>query len=290
MPANEDARGDSNAPQQPPNPTLPPSIERTADSNSNGGKNESAKIQYCEEKPEHWGRSVEAICAILLVCITAYYAYYARQQWVEAQKTADAAICATKTAQKTLNQSIEQFRMDERAWLQLEISKNDRAVATKALKNVIGNVPVSSQEVFIKNYGRTIARNVTVKVSRTFGEESFGKDIARIQYAQDTLRIGKNLDPDKRKWIFIFPQVTPPAIPPQTSTIAPLPFPVVNIRKGEGNSLYSYSIGRIDYFDAFGVRHWKTFCFFSTGEMLVYCDTGNDEDDNPEISPNTVHP
>jgi hypothetical protein len=49
----------------------------------------------------------------------------------------------------------------------------------------------------------------------------------------------------------------------------------------------SYLIGRIDYADDFGVKHWIKFCFYvgeANGE-LWNCHEGNDEDRSPEIAP-----
>jgi hypothetical protein len=42
--------------------------------------------------------------------------------------------------------------------------------------------------------------------------------------------------------------------------------------------------GRVDYDDAFGVSHWKTFCYrvVDASGVLEQCATGNDEDNNPE--------
>ena len=77
------------------------------------------------------------------------------------------------------------------------------------------------------------------------GEEALGKDEKRIRYMQDTLFLGKNLAPDQREWIYIFPQVTPAAIAPGTSTIAPLQFPVAVFHPtiGEKKPLYSTTLG-----------------------------------------------
>lgn len=49
----------------------------------------------------------------------------------------------------------------------------------------------------------------------------------------------------------------------------------------------SYLIGRIDYRDDFGIKHWMKFCFY-VGErngQLWNCHEGNDEDSSPETPP-----
>lgn len=125
MPINEDTGGDSNAPRQPTQPTLSPSIQRTANRDTEGSKNESAKIQYCKEKPDHWGKTTEAICAILLVCITGYYAYFAKQRWIETQKTANAAICATRISADALKLSRQEFASSQAAVLQPNVLIRD---------------------------------------------------------------------------------------------------------------------------------------------------------------------
>jgi hypothetical protein len=61
-----------------------------------------------------------------------------------------------------------------------------------------------------------------------------------------------------------------------------------NLRYLRKGSIYQFIIERIDYTDDFRVKHWVTFCFFiSDGKgNLQYCQEGNDEDRNPELTPN----
>jgi hypothetical protein len=53
----------------------------------------------------------------------------------------------------------------------------------------------------------------------------------------------------------------------------------------------SFYLGKIDYDDAFGVHHWSTFCWeiLSMADFSA-CKYGNDEDSNPETTPEAQQP
>jgi hypothetical protein len=129
-------------------------------------RKESAEIQYCKEKPEHWGKSVEAICAAILVCITAYYAYYARQQWVESQKTANAAICSTQIAAKSLKLSQDAFEASQVAVLQPKLSLRNAGKGLFLQIDIFnsGNIAATrvNGEIVVPHHAPLRLANVTV--------------------------------------------------------------------------------------------------------------------------------
>lgn len=193
-----------------------------------------------------------------------------------------------RIASAVLRQSTETFRIDERAWLELEPFKSERVEISSALKQAIPDAKGSGQQVFIKNYGRTIARSITTRMSLVTADGSFGDDPPRIRDVQDALRLGKNTSSDKNKWVLIYPQLTPASIAPGVTTNTPIHLggiePYTTI---DGKTMFNYNVGRIDYIDAFGVAHWKTFCFsIAKNATVAACNSGNDEDGNPELPPN----
>ena len=70
------------------------------------------------------------------------------------------------------------------------------------------------------------------------------------------------------------------------NTAAHTPFTIGGGAPKDG--FFDYLVGRIDYNDAFGVAHWTKFCFVISNAdgKLEVCQTGNDEDRNPEMPPN----
>lgn len=157
---------------------------------------------------------------------------------------------------------------------------------SKVTRNLFSpDAKVFAQRVFIKNYGRTIARNIQVRTTNPTADVTLSKDDTRIRFIQDTLRLGRNIGTDQTKWIYIFPQFVPNSIAPGSTTNAPILLPGIDpyTVKDSNVVMYTYAIGRIDYSDIFGVKHWKTFCFVTGSETLTPCESGNDEDDNPEI-------
>jgi hypothetical protein len=117
MPTNEEASGDSKAPQEPPPPTPPPSVE--GNENGKGGDGEQGRHQIAKDKdgPPHWTRYMEAACAVILVLITGTYTYFARQQAGAAITAAGAAKSAADIADATLK----------------HVTANDKATSEAAL-------------------------------------------------------------------------------------------------------------------------------------------------------------
>ena len=166
------------------------------------------------------------------------------------------------------------FRTDERAWI--EIGKIETSIHPPDPPFGI----TFKYNIFLKNYGKTVATDVRVHIDNIDADTSFGDNQRAIRMSQDQLF--KISGTNKR--------ITEPNNPgPQT--IAPQELTTIPIFSGGqepkkwGNSFrYTFVLGRIDYNDAFGKSHWMRFCYMamnSKGE-LGHCTYGNEEDSNPE--------
>ncbi len=169
------------------------------------------------------------------------------------------------------HQSLETFRIDERASIGIESMK---------LKYAAPSPPAAAvgYEVTAKNFGKTVARDI-VLIKVTAMDANTDETIKR-RMIQNAL---KDIPP-----IDAFPKSLGPSVP------IVIPFSLGGSAPqiyGEGakqSIWHDYLIGRIDYRDAFGIPHWITFCFViqDAGGNIGYCDDGNDEDQNPELPPN----
>jgi hypothetical protein len=125
MPTNIDANGDGKTPQQSPSPSLPPPVERNENSEGDNGQRDGPRIANDENKPPHWTRHVEAVCAIILVLITGTYTYYASRQACAAVTAANAAKSAADTAYASLKLTRDAFNASQAAVLQPNVSIRD---------------------------------------------------------------------------------------------------------------------------------------------------------------------
>jgi hypothetical protein len=186
-----------------------------------------------------------------------------------------------RIASSALNQSVETFRMDERAWVEIEPIQGTLFSAKTSKFGADFRYPF-----YLKNVGKTIARDLQFRALRNGFQApiQFGDDAKQIAFEQDNFLLGKvaNTPPD-------LPLTNP--IPKVLAPQATSPIPVMLF--GQEPQIFpkiemvSYLVGRIDYTDAFGVPHWNKFCLFVVnyrGE-LWHCKEGNDEDKNPETPP-----
>jgi hypothetical protein len=104
MPANPKTDGKSNTPEHLLQEALPSSVEGNKYDHDRSGEGRGRRVQRTVEKPSHWWETAPSICAILLVIITGYYTYYAKQQAGAAITAADAAKSAADTASSTLKE------------------------------------------------------------------------------------------------------------------------------------------------------------------------------------------
>lgn len=184
-------------------------------------------------------------------------------------------------ANATLTQSIKSFRIDERAWIELEPIHG--AMFSARTEKIGADF---AYPIYIKNFGKTVARDVTLRASRNGTQSSItmGDSAEQIAWEQDKLLLGKVPTAADIPIVISVRRV----LAPNTTT------PVPAILHGQEPQYFtntewvSYIIGRVDYTDSFGVPHWVKFCFFVANPRgeLRNCKEGNDEDRNPEMPPN----
>lgn len=224
--------------------------------------------------------SVTALVAVVgIVAICIYYG-----QLCEMEKATRASETAANAAKTAVDNSVQQFRMDERAWLELESFQNEPVEMTDALKRVYPGLRAFAQGVTIRNYGRSVARNISVRLNMTNADESFGKNSKKLRITEEALRLSKNTATNKSDWVYIYKAPVATSLAPGSSMNATMPLIGIPHHTEGGKDVFPYNVGRIDYTDAFGVNHWKTFCFRITETDRSYCETGNDEDSNSEPS------
>jgi hypothetical protein len=180
---------------------------------------------------------------------------------------------------KSTNATIEFFRSDERAWIEIE--------PIKPMLFYLGDAHVPRRsfryELYPRNVGKTPARNVSMKAQRIGAGETFGTDAHSIENTQDKFLNMQFTDSATGKPINISGPPIPHVLAP--NTVAPVPF-VLDGQEPQvfpnGHAFYDFLVGRIDYVDQFGASHWMKFCFFVINQRgeLRYCGYGNDEDRN----------
>ncbi len=233
------------------------------------------------------------VCTILVMLATIGYAIIAARQLVsmngqlsevskqfpEIQKSAAAAKLAADTAANTLTLSEANYRRDERAWVVVD--------QMSIIESYPGDdkFPASwKYGLYVRNVGKTIARDVRIHIDKAFGTGELSKHgVYLFQMRAFKGMHGKPFSPDARGPESLAPGERS-AIPVLTSGSAPQRFP--------GSSAVGIDniIGRIDYIDAFNVRHWRTFCYYAFDEKgdLIHCLSGNDQDQNPEPAVSSV--
>lgn len=196
--------------------------------------------------------------------------------------TAVAAFWSAWIFQGQLTESSESFRIDERAWIELEPIK-----PAQLFSPATNFIPRNSftYELYPKNFGKTIARDVAMKAGVSGGSEDFGDSADQMARWQDKFLLNQFTEMGTGKPVVVPPSPIPKVLAPGVST--PVPY-VVHAQSPQysnnGHAMYDYVVGRVDYTDQFNVPHWIKFCFFvrnPRGE-LTSCQYGNDEDRNPE--------
>jgi hypothetical protein len=183
-----------------------------------------------------------------------------------------------RIASAALLQSTESFRIDERAWIEIEPIKGT-LFSSRTEKIGAG----FQYPIYIRNVGKTVARDIQLRATRmgTQSSVTMGDSAEALKWEQDKLLLGKV--PTASDIPVNNP--VPKVLAPNTSSAVPV---ILNGQepqywpKDEG---VSYLIGRIDYTDVFGIEHWMKFCFFVADSRgnLWNCKEGNDEDRNPEL-------
>lgn len=182
---------------------------------------------------------------------------------------------------KSTNATVEFFRTDERAWIEIDPIKPVLFITRRK------DIPRNDfrYEIYPRNVGKTPARNVSMKAETTASGEAFGTDAHSIATTQDKFLNLKFRDAATGRPVDISGPPIPRVLAPNTT--APVPFVLYGQEPQifpNGHAFYDYLVGRIDYVDQFGVAHWMKFCFFVINQRgeLRYCEYGNDEDRNAE--------
>jgi len=230
---------------------------------------ETVKRYYSEQaKSYRLQRGAFWVGLVTLIAL-AVYTVYTIKMYHANRDAAYAAKSAAETAADTLNRSIEQFRIDERAWIEIDRIERSR----------IG--PAFRYRLYPQNVGKTAAHGVVVNAARSMQTSiSLEGNADGIKRTQDGILLNA-LPPEARE------NPIPKVIAPNTTAIVPF------VMDGQAPQIFakdervSYLIGRIDYADAFGIKHWMKFCFY-VGEAngnLWNCHEGNEEDQNAEFEP-----
>jgi hypothetical protein len=181
----------------------------------------------------------------------------------------------SRTASAALRQSTESFRVDERAWIEIEQIK---PVLKAPASHSFG--ALFTYDIYPKNVGKTAAYDIAVKALRgaPMSDLSLGDNADEIARYQKMLLTNAMGMPD----VLISRRVSKTLGPNEVSH-APFDMYCQEPQKG----LYQFLIGRVDYADAFRIQHWMTFCFFiaDASGNIQYCQEGNNEDRNPELPP-----
>lgn len=183
-------------------------------------------------------------------------------------------------ATAALQESTKAFRIDERAWIEIEPIKPElRAPQDEKFP------AISICNIYPKNVGKTVARDIVVRTHDFGAGEEFGNNADTVRSMQDKMLLGGFKEMGTNKPVIIPSNPMPRVLAP--NSISPVPFTLTCAAPqtyAGGHQWMDYMIGRVDYCDQFQVKHWLKFCFFvvnSRGEIWA-CQQGNDEDENTE--------
>ena len=225
------------------------------------------------DKPKNWPQRIEACCAVLLVLITGFYTYYARQQ---AKSSNEAAVDATESL-KTIK---DQFRIDQRPYISiLDLSIFDPitrkpSVPTKGRPFAV--------KITFKNVGKSNALDTI-----THRHVLFGKQISNLHPEPSDNRSGTVID--------IGVQVSTVAMTLKDSytneTAGVSPTDVTNWDGSEPILIF----GRISYYDLYGNEYCKPYLrqYLSSGAWVSLDDvqtTGNSTIKTSDLCPKGTTP
>jgi len=170
---------------------------------------------------------------------------------------------AAVATQKSVEHADRNFRIDERAWIELEHIETQRLQAPPSWHG--GGLLVL--RVSLKNYGKTSGRNLVIKTNTRGIVE------------------GKATESNIKEFLeHLLPERAPSVLAPGISTDTVKFGGLVQLpHKSFGLLQTTDYVGRIEYDDVFGLHHWSTFCYelLASGQFLP-CEYGNDEDQDVE--------
>lgn len=192
-----------------------------------------------------------------------------------------AAVASAIFLYMQLRDAQDNFKVDERAWIQLEPIKPPSISVDKDT-----GVASVTYELSLKNIGKTVARHARfhvafVPASGLIGESdivSRQEALANEDYpvAESGGAPHKQFQSKPNRWLET-------VIGPGATT--PLPFRVSTDNRTTSTQLL---LGHIDYTDEFDVPHWSRFCYILpqnfSGNLLM-CAYGNQVDGHLEVIP-----
>jgi hypothetical protein len=210
--------------------------------------------------------------------------------WLTVTLTVVAAMAALVSAwifqgqlcegRKATKLAAESFRIDERAWVELETIK------PALLSNASEKFPsVFTCDIYPKNVGKTVARDVVVKAQALSGMEDLGSNPEGMRNTQDKMLLNGFKEMGTNQPVVVPANPVPKVLAP--NSVSPVPFRLTCAAPQvypSGHQWVQYLVGRIDYCDQFQIKHWLKFCFYvvnARGEIWA-CQEGNDEDKNDE--------
>jgi hypothetical protein len=174
-----------------------------------------------------------------------------------------AAFWSALSFQKQLTDSRKAFFIDERAWVEIEPIKPTFLVAATTTQSA-----AFTCDIYPKNLGKTVATSISVRATDVMSGGVWDQNQGVVERSQDNIPLEI---PNKG---------VPKVLAPGATAAAPFRLTC----QAPGNGAVHYLIGRIDYCDQFGVKHWVRFCDYvvnNRGEIWA-CQEGNDEDKNSE--------
>ena len=275
MPTDENAQGNSNAPEQPPTNPPRPLVEGNKNSESHPGENKRYPIQKTKYKPAHWVGYVESIFGLILIVITGYYTRAAFRQATASETAASAAKSAAETADATLKHitdndkatretNLSSFKQEQRAYVAY-------TYATMSNPPTCGVPGLAATrvcaDIHVANSGRTPAVGLHLYRRATFGENA-EKTIKA--YPVPPRNFGPNgdlLGNVGDKWI--------------TAVTDPVDDDTRNKLVNATIELYVYGV--VEYYDIFGDYHETGFCVHRVigSSAFMECEYGNWFDQRP---------
>jgi hypothetical protein len=163
MPPALNAYPDANAPQNPPPPILPPSVEGNENPESDDHEDHRNKIEKTKLKPDHWTKYLESICGAILVMITFYYTRAAYRQVDSMNKTLTQMQIQTAEIQKQtplIKESADAARNSADLTRQIAESNQAANVEVSAPSEITLGEKNFILTIRLENSGVTTARDV----------------------------------------------------------------------------------------------------------------------------------
>jgi hypothetical protein len=245
-----------------------------------------AEYLSCGWRETEFTKRIEIGVAVTGLLVLLVYTIYTGLMYGANEKSANAAKSAAETAQRTLEQSIEAFRIDERAWVEIE------PIKPVLLDNNPKFGATFTCDIYPRNVGKTVATDIVVKAQEQFSSELFGKNKVMMDSVQDKYLLDKTPQMGTNDTVHVPKNPVPKVLAPNSTSAAPFRLTCQAPQVFSGHQSIHYMVGRIDYCDQFRVKHWLKFCYFVVNARgkIWNCEEGNVEDRNSETHPDAICP